>query len=186
MKVITLFFIILVFGTCNAMDSEKTPLYVQKADKIIDQFCKDMYKQHKLAVYSTGGGFMDNINKITLGFELNGQRSQEELRELLIEIANNFLERLNSDKEIRSYLIEFPFPPNRLNFSISILINNRRPINKGSTKEVLRNITLARGKIRYDFKKEERKNIQTLFEEPYEEALKIVKKQRPDLFQKIQ
>ena len=25
MKVITLFFIILVFGTCNAMDSEKTP-----------------------------------------------------------------------------------------------------------------------------------------------------------------
>ena len=130
-----------------------------------------------------GGGFMYNINEISLSFKFRGQKSENELRQLLVEITNNFLERINSNTEIRNSLIEFPFPVKRIDFRITNLTNNKRPINKGSSKEILSDIMLFRGMVGYEFKNEERKSIQTLFEEPYEEAQKIVKKQRPDLFQ---
>ena len=126
---------------------------------------------------------MDRVNKITLWYNLSGQKNQKELRELIVEISENFLERINSNQEIRDHLVEYPFPAKYLDFSITLIDKEKKGLtNKADTNEIFRGVSLFKGIIRYEFTNEEKPYVQTLYQEPYEEAFQIVKKQKPDLF----
>lgn len=159
--------------SCSGGDSSN---YTVIARKIMRQFVKDMHNKNGYTCTSSGGAFMHNISKIQLGFETLGPKSQNELRIELVEMVEDFLNRINSNVEIREYLVNYPFRAENLDFGLYLVDENGKPIkNKGSGRERLYGIVIGNGKICYVFENEEQFPLQYTFEESYEEALANVK-----------
>ncbi|NGX40129.1 MAG: hypothetical protein KR126chlam1_01470, partial [Chlamydiae bacterium] len=88
----------------------------------------------------------------------------------VVKITEKFLDEINSNKEVRPFLREYPFEPPRANVSISFWKNGKPDIADGSVVLAFQ----VKNQICY-FCQEEGNPIHTLLaEEPYEEVLKIV------------
>lgn len=174
--------LILPLFSCSFSDESD---YYEIAYKIANRFVKDMGKKHYLSVGCYGGNFNKLINSILFSFKAIGPLSQEELRVLMVEIIEEFLERINKDEDIRQYLASYPFTASNLEFQISLIDTRGEKIkNKGSATEMLYKLRVFEGKMKYSILNDDKVCWQDIYEESYEEALEIVKKQRPELFLK--
>jgi hypothetical protein len=77
--------------------------------KIEGQYIKDMVRKHNAILFGTGGGMMNDIDHIYVGFQMTKELTIDEARELLVESIDDLLQRINSAEELRPYLNHYPY-----------------------------------------------------------------------------
>lgn len=171
--------ILLFFSNCQ---NKKEFNYAQYTYKEIDKFKKHAFKKYGVVLWGQGGGFMDQINEISLTFYIQKEMRVKEMRELIINLSCDFLKQINSNDEIRQYLAEYPFTSKRLDLAVAIFNSKKTYItNPGNTKEKLALGVLNKDNICYTIKNEEEQFLQKVYKETFEEALEKVQEPQTQL-----
>ncbi|MES2344556.1 MAG: hypothetical protein V4494_01265 [Chlamydiota bacterium] len=143
------------------------------ANQISSDFSKKMEKKFGFKLYGLGGGGDCDLNTFSLHFQCPMILDLCEARNLIIEITQNFLDIVNSDKNIKPYLRVYPFTVNNLDFIIGFTIKNTYPI-----EGKIAFIGFNNGKINYATYDHEKKILKTIFRETYDEALNAVEQEK--------
>lgn len=186
------FFVGLLFfsGMFTLSQAKKTffddyvpPEYVRLIERNMKEFVKDSIEHYGVGCYGQGGAFMDAINEVDLHFVAFGPMNVDELRFLFLVLTEEYLHRVNSNIILRPYLKNYPFTSRNLAFGIRLVdLKGRSIVNKGVETDLLSGVSLIKGKLCYFFSNDEKVCLQDAYEEPYEEALAIVREQYPDRF----
>jgi hypothetical protein len=165
----SLFFLIFIFNACSPQ-GENLPEKEILADEIMYKTAETITEKLNLIFVGTGGDMINKIKKLNLSFQSPEHLNIENGRILVIKCAEEFLKKINSFEKIRPYLKNYPFKSE----NIDIIIFGPA----GSIKNhYLSPIMLLKNKIYYSKGKSENSSIEDTYEEPYETALEIVKKQ---------
>jgi hypothetical protein len=84
-----------------------------KKERIVDEIIHNSFikisKKTELVPCGTGAQMMDEIKMLGLYFDCKKQINIDEARKLLIDAADEFLNEINSNEEVRPYLSKYPF-----------------------------------------------------------------------------
>jgi hypothetical protein len=175
-KIIGILLFLIHLTACN---SRAEPNYINMSNIIVNEYVIDMKSFYGLRCFGVGGGFLEKVNRISISFTLEGQRSQKELREIIVSITNDLLIRYNSDEALRPYLKNFPFTAENLRITIYLVDENGKDIhNKGRTTDLFSGVFQSYGEVRYMIENDEKPYPQDLYKETYEEALMFVKNKK--------
>ena len=169
--------------------------YCRYVNEITKSFAKEMENDFDLFCIGSGGRMPHDVEKIEVLFVAHRKTTLEEARKMEVKGVQNLLKKINTHEKIRPYLREYPFKSDRVDVSISFQTKEDYHITDGSVTLVY----LVKNKVIYraaEMRKEKsypgydcrdpnniiyfppREKIEEelipLFEEPYEEALKIV------------
>ncbi len=140
-------------------------------NQIVDNFAKKIIDQYGLVWIGSGGRMPNDIEEVSVKFMAHRKGTIKEARELQVKGTELLLETINSNKKIRPYLKEYPFKANRAEVSIAFRKNDNSCYTDGSVVYVFQ----VKNIIRYFSEDPLSNNRILLKEEPYEEALKIVR-----------
>ena len=182
---------ILTFFMVNSMNAKERPAYVKYVHEIVNQYIKEMEREHGLHCIGSGGGMPKDVEEVGVMFTIQKKvTSLEEARELEVAAIQKLLDHINNHPKIRPFLREYPFKYDRVRISISFTDKNNEQYTDGSITYMYQ----ARNKIFY--KKAEKciaegyqithphtNEVYTVpdredyklipyYDEPYEEALK--------------
>jgi hypothetical protein len=115
---------------------------------------------------------MGLIQRMGMVFDYNKSVSLEEARRLAVYAMEKYRKDINASKEIRSYLIEYPFPIDRLKISVSFYKDDI--LSQVDADKVAR-VSLLGNVMRYYLPSKGEGVI--LHQEAYQEALKIVQEE---------
>ena len=176
-------FLIVLLSSCGfieeAITNRNTHVrdedYERIADKITSKFAKKMKAEKGLRCIGTGGGMMTDIQRMAISFQYFHEVNLDEARELLVSVVQEYLKAINGSKEVRPYLHEYPFRFEDIEIMIWIKEPNGNDVPLGKIAQ----ITVSRGVvIYYSYKYDPGNSYQTLHRETYEEAVKIVNKEK--------
>src|ERR1700738_1559305 len=169
----TLFCIVLgILFTLKLMSNE-TSYYIKLVDRITNELIQEMEKDG-FFVKSYGGAMMNDVEEIILGFNSNKTPSVDEARVMYVSGIEKLLTQVNQNKEIRPYLHNYPFNVNNLAYRIGF---KKIPMDSTGVAPIAF-VFYTRNKIyycMYDPAFKDTNPLQTVYKEPYEEALKIVR-----------
>jgi len=153
-----------LFGCSSFSPSQD---YEKIADKITEKIAKKLKAQKNLYLVGTGGQMMDDIQMMAMSFDYYQEVDLKIGRELIVHIINEYLLAINSNKEIRPYLHEYPFTAK--NVEIRIFIYN--PDRSELPLEKIDCITSLNGMLKYYTRSNPR---QAIYEETYKQALRAI------------
>src|SRR3989344_4332350 len=87
----------------------QSPRYIKLAHKITEKTAKKLKEQKNLYLIGTGGQMMHDIQMMMMGFNFYKVVDIETARQLLVESVEEYLSVINSNKEVRPYLHNYPF-----------------------------------------------------------------------------
>lgn len=154
----------------NANDT--TAPYLKIVRQITRTVASDIEKELNIIFTGDGGRMPQKVEEISLDFMAYRKPSIEEARMLEVKATEKLLRAINSNEEIRPYLAEYPFLPNRAQIMISFQKRDNTHYTDGSVALVFQ----VKNTIFYDREDPLTERLETILEEPYEEASKIVKK----------
>lgn len=171
MKIKYIYVLIALFYMCCACSpfGYKEPEYVKIADKITDEVAKKLKLEKELYLVGTGGGMMNHIRMMAMGFDFYEEIDLKTARELTVYTINEYLSAINSNESIRPYLCEYPFTAE----NIEIRIWPRKPNGENPKPGNICSISATQGMIRYD-NKPSNDLLETMHEETFAEAQRIV------------
>ncbi|CDR34241.1 hypothetical protein [Criblamydia sequanensis] len=94
--------------------------YLHITGNIRKDFEAKILHTYGLKCIGSGGSLMYNVKKLSMEFQHKGILNKNELRKLLIELTDLFLEEINNNEEIRPYLENYPFTPKNIDITIYI------------------------------------------------------------------
>ncbi|WP_231919513.1 hypothetical protein [Simkania negevensis] len=139
------------------------------ANKLRSQVAKEIAKTYDLKPVGFGGAIHEKIEELALSFDCCRTLTIHEYRDLLVHCAEYFLNRINSNEEIRSYLQNYPFDSKNIDLTIYVHSEDKKRFDVGQ----LASLAVIKGKIVYHYRDSEY-TVKTLKREDYEEAKKIV------------
>lgn len=165
-----LLFLVIFMG--NAMTaSSNSPSCLKTVDEITQTVAKEIERELKIIYIGEGGHIPQKIEAISLSFMAYRKPTLEEARDLEVKASEKLLSAINSNENIRSHLVEYPFTPNRATVSISFQKKDNTHYSDGSVALVHQ----VNNTIFYKREDPLTGRLQTIVKERYEEALKIVK-----------
>ena len=162
--------LLLVFGAQRNAKQSKSQDYIGYALTVMRSSTKKIAKELNLVCDGSGGGMPYNVREMELSFVSYQKGSIEKARELVVKATGIFLKGVNSNEKIRPFLDVYPFTPDRAQISISFAKKNSGEYKDGSIVFAFQ----VKNRIYYCSNGSEPEPYQTLYEEPYEEALRIV------------
>lgn len=72
-------------------------------------FVNQKYETLGWDAVATGGGFFNGVEKIFIGFEVHQRATIEQARQLIVEATLEYLDKINSDEKLKTYLNPCPF-----------------------------------------------------------------------------
>ncbi len=170
MKIKCLIFFLLMLSACgDKYDFAHEPKYVHLAYGIMNKTAIELNKEKKMELIKIGGAMMHEVEELDMSFVFSEKLELKQARELMVFTVSLLLKNVNTNEEIRPYLIHYPFTAKDLYIC---LVSSQDQYN---TIDV---ISSSSGKIRYKISGEPM-SIQ-IHEETYEEALKIIEKEKED------
>lgn len=145
--------------------------YEKLAHKNTSAFIKQMRRERNLFLSGSGGGMMNDVESIFLSFDFIGSRSIDDARALYVEVADEFLARVNADEKLRPFLHNYPFTID--NFELHLTFVDKQKKFQPPLAFVF--YSPRRRLIIYEAYNPVEKRLYTIYEEPYSEAVKIVK-----------
>jgi len=140
------------------------------ADKIMFSFAKEQKERNQFTLSAFSGSMMDNIDSFALEFDSEEKVKLEEARKLFIQTVENFTEKVNENKEVRPFLKRFPISYENTRISLSFdKAKNFPPEDK-----YVYYIYVIKGDIYYRGYDSSKRELFSIHQEPYEEALRIV------------
>ena len=165
----------IVLGTLLAMSpltSEAPPLYEMLAHRITLNTAQEIHAHTLFEPIGLGGGMIHNIQTMSLLLRTYKPVTLENARRIIVECTEAYLKRINSNKEVKSFLAEYPFSAKRIDLTVLVLDEEDHFKLGGS----LANFYLENGKIVYKVANLEAKKLEIVHEESYEDALSITGK----------
>jgi len=101
--------------------NESSPSYLKYLSHIEKSFIINAKNQYNLDCSATGGKMPYDIEEVGISFSIQRQLNLDEARFLEISLIEDFLNRINSNEEIRPFLREYPFTSKRVNISIACI-----------------------------------------------------------------
>ena len=169
----------------------KTTAKEEAIDRFCDNFKDRMYKKHKLECWSIGGKMSGQIEEFGMHFKVIRRATEEQARALILDITNSLVDSINSDASLAPYLIEKPFPIDR----IKIFVGFRTKTYGVYWDTTMEDVVLKEGEISYyQNTSAEVAKARTIIpnhtpvyaKETYDEAMKIQKEiQQKQFFPKL-
>jgi len=188
-------FVAMQFCFLQLSTLEESRMYLKYVKEITNSFVNEMESEYGFHCIGGGGSMPKDVEKIQVIFITHQKSTIKDAREIEIKAITKLLDKINAHEKIRPFLREFPFGPSRVGVSISFQDKEDHYYLENSVAYVF----LAKSKIFYcsaekikemvpggcdcsdpdniiDFPpvEEEVEKLVDLFEEPYEEALKII------------
>jgi len=160
--------ILIILFTCSACGFGKKPEHKKRADRIMKKVAHKLQREKHLILMGIGD-IMDDIKKITIGFQFYGEKSINEARELLVDAVESYLTTINEKKEFRPYLHNYPFTPKNIHIIIYFSTMNGHAVPAGEITIVSSN----QGRITYLIHNPEAPTLHEYYEESFEEARHI-------------
>ena len=151
-----------IFG-CSSFGYQ-SPRYVKLAHKITEKTAKQLKEQKNLFLAGTGGGMMNDIQMMAMGFDYYQEVDLASARELVLYTLDKYLMNINNNVEVRPYLHDYPFTAKNIQIRIWIYNPDRSelPLDK------IYCITAIDGMLEYYTRSDP---YHPICEETYEEAL---------------
>jgi len=161
----------LLFLTSCEMDVNDRDHALYMINEINYQISNEMVKDKQLHLIGIGGGSMLGIDACSLDFSYYRDKGVEieEARKDIVEVACKYLKFINQKKELRPFLINFPFDPSNIEIAFFVHDKEGNKVPQGS----LILIQAVNGKISYYVAPFEVKS-EPILEETFEEALQKV------------
>ena len=171
---------LLLFFFCFSLSAKENTEenYELYANKIVSSFARDMKKELGLVCIGEGGCMPHDVQKMSVDFIAYQRATVEQARELIVQATEKFIKAINANEEIRPFLRSYPIvEPFRAEVTIAFNQKNNRRYTDGSVSYAYQ----VKNKIFY--RKEDPsspRGLSPLFEETYEDALKIVQSQKKE------
>lgn len=144
------------------------------ANNVMSAHAEDMFKQYGLKVNGAGGAMLTNIKSLLLNFEGRGHYyNLEETGRVYVNCVEGFIAKINSDEDIREYLHQYPVSLK----NIELRIRFTDPETYKLDSRFVSFVYLVNGKIFYEVDDPDSPDFKRLHQEPYEEALRIVREE---------
>lgn len=147
--------------------------------EIRGDFAKQMEKEWNLSCEGMGGSMQEKVEEISLDFAAHLPATIDESRALIVLVTEKLAQKINDHEEIRPYLQEYPFPPGRLEVTITFYDRLKNPRADGSVMRVFHvgssATTSHKDHLVYYAQNAFSGRSVKIFEESYSEALKLVK-----------
>ena len=183
MNLIRLFLLIvlgLITSSCQQFQEECREDLVM-IHNIMNDHIRHMKDEYQIKAIMSGGGFMDDINKVGFGFSCTEKGSIELARKLIVYGTEKLLKEINDSEEIRPYLHNFPFTAENIRYGVTFFDENFK-----IQQKVVAHALLMIGTISYSIDgPPEKPGYQDVLEETYEEALEIVRRDYPGLLKQL-
>ena len=145
----------------------------EDALKMRSEYANKVAKEKKLSVSGSGQGYSDAVEELIISFDSKTLLTLPEARKLYVEIVEGFIQKVNSNKNIRPFLLEYPFTADNASIKLSFIDKNHP---KGCTfSPYITYISVVNGEVDYSIYDMETEMLDTLHSEPYKVALEIVK-----------
>jgi hypothetical protein len=179
MKILMAFILsilILLQISCNRSDSVNPkiviPVYYDMANQLNSEIIKGLSKRFNMNAVGITAGLADHVNVLGAMFQIRGPLSKDELRQILVDCVQEYLQQLNSNEKIRPFLKNYPFLAEDIN--ISILVVDKKGL---CVKHPAFCIVANSGKTVWFATNEPGGAYKYEEEETFEESLKIVTEQ---------
>ncbi len=146
--------------------------YVKMSDKIVKRYNKEVAKPKKLYLSGTGGAMMDDIKKVILNYQSFESLTINESRVLFVDMMEEFLARMNQNKQIRPYLHNYPFDVDNFRLRIGFDDSKGNIIGDGHVALMFVN---KNQELLFEAYDQQTGKFYTLHREPYAESLRIVR-----------
>ena len=146
-----------VFLTCDILGA--SPDFREELTKITTEAAKKIEIKYNVTNCGSGGGTMYGIDFAALSFDSKRSFTVEEARGVIVGAADMIKEAINSNKIIRSYLEEYPFPIERIELTFFI-----RP------QSDVKLVSLSKNAIITYSVKDEHDHYKDILEETYPQA----------------
>ena len=83
--------------------------YCRLIDKMNKQFTEDIHKKYGFKGAGSGGAFMEGIGNLSLDFDCDKEYSIEEIRVIMVDLFDKYIQTVNCNQQIRPYLNHYPF-----------------------------------------------------------------------------
>ncbi|MDF2549091.1 MAG: hypothetical protein K0S07_158 [Chlamydiales bacterium] len=166
----------------------KEPRYISISDKICLTHAEKFKKALDARLFALGGSFHNAVNEVNLKFNVptKGAMDLNSARALVITASQDLLSSINENKEIYPFLKNYLFNAANLNYGIGFVdkdfLTHKRPKGEGDLRKISCCLVL-RGKISYwvDFGDANDPQTKKIYQESYDHALELVKKENSDL-----
>ncbi len=168
-KILLLFIFVFFVSSCDQHPKLEYAFSRKEiaSNMLLKRVAVQLKKDNALIAIGTGGGMMRQIHMLALSFEYRRPIRACEGRELLMTAVNALLSEINTDEEIRSYLIHYPFLPKDIEIRIFLTNPDRSDVACGE----LSILSSLNGKFEYDIRDSQTMRLVTAYQETYAEAL---------------
>lgn len=162
--------LVIMFLLSNCQHREESP-HVKHAHQEINKFKKTALEKYDVSLIAQGRALGEKINGLSLTFHTREEKSLDEMRNLIVHLATDFLMQINSNNEIKKYFVEYPFDVKNLNLIIlSSDLKKNSPENLESSKEKIATAILIKNNLCYSTKNNDKENFQETFQEALEKV----------------
>ena len=148
-------------------DEQKMSDHEKITKNIIQSFTQQVENEFELYCVGDGGGSNESI---TLIFEGCRRASIEEARLLQVTITERLISAINCHKELSNYFIQFPLSHKNINIRLGFVKENSSDYSDANVAYIF----TVRNKMFYCSHDVITSKLIDVYEEPYEEAVKIV------------
>lgn len=170
LKIIASILLLYSSRTQESQVEEKTTNYSVYAHQAIDILKKEVEEKYGVHCYGRGGSMPTDIRSISVNFQVKEKATIEESRILFVSIYEKFRNIINRHEDIRPFLREYPFPCQRIELGLSYY----SPDKQKNLQKSFEYVSCIKGNIRYAKRDPLTGRYETVYQEPYEEALRIV------------
>lgn len=144
------------------------PAHQRAANILLKSYAQQTLKTDGLYLIGLGGGFSDDIKIVSYHYGTIKSLDVNDARRLYVKTAQNLINRMNSDDNVRPYLHTYPATIDNVDISIGFFMPNGEYPDEEHVALMFR----TRGLIFYEARKDSK--FITLYEETWEEALRKV------------
>lgn len=174
MYILTVFLMLLSLSNgCMAQDRED---YGFLTNEIVGNYSQDLKRYTGLRVRGYGGSMASEVKKVIIRYLGDQELDVPEARRLFIYVMNGLLANFNASTEIRPYLRDYPFTWKNIDMNLAFEDEND-VVSNGKIAFVF----IAQGNILYERYDKDTRSYTTVYQEPYEEAIRIVREEQKQL-----
>lgn len=167
------FLFLFLFFQVACYSSDKVDL----SYKIMNSYAAKQKKERNLRLSCIGGSWPTDIHVLDVDFDTNLYVDVPQARKLIVPCIKEFLDQINSDKQIRPYLHDYPSTVKNIGLGISF---SNKKTGRCITYPYIAYVFTLKGKIYYNYysNSEAWTPLEDAHEESYEEALRIVQENK--------
>ncbi len=161
---------VVLFSGFHFTSAKSEPHYCKLSDRLTNIHITEMKKEYGLQCVGIGGSYMNDVNNISLYYDLDKKFDIEHARKLVVKSADRLLELYNKDMIIREYLHNYPFNYNNIVIDIGFKFDPILDYGNGSYISAVR---LSKGEVCY-YETQDKLYSEIILEETCEEAKKLI------------